>query len=233
MTSWYERLILPRLIDITCGLEQVAEQRRRVVPQARGRVLELGFGSGLNLPFYDPSRVEELWGLEPSQEMLKMAEPRAAQAPFPVTFLHAPAEAVPLDSVSIDTAVSTYTLCTISDPLKALREVARVLKPGGELLFSEHGQAPDPGVFKWQARLTPIWKRLAGGCQPDRDIPDLIQKAGFEIVRLHCGYIRGPKLVSFNFVGAAHPVATNNFAAALYLPTVGSPMFGRERDWIG
>lgn len=226
MTGWYERLILPRLIDATCGLEQIAEQRRRIVPQASGRVLELGFGSGRNLPFYDPSRIEELWGLEPSHEMLKLAKGRAAEAPFPVSFLEAAGEAIPLESASIDTVVSTYTLCTICDPSKALREVARVLKPRGRLLFAEHGRAPDAGVFKWQTRLTPVWKRLAGGCQLDRDIPDLLQKAGFEIVRLHCGYIRGPKLVSFNFVGAAHTVATTNFAAALYLPTVGSPISG-------
>ena len=203
MTDWYERLILPRLIDATCGLEQVAEQRRRIVPEASGRVLELGFGSGLNLPFYDPSRVEELWALEPSRAMLNLAEARAAQAPFPVTFLEAPAEAIPLDSASIDTAVTTYTLCTVSDPLKALREVARVLKPEGRLLFAEHGRAPDAGISKWQTRLTPVWKRLAGGCHLDRDVPGLLRKAGFEPVQLDCGYIQGPRVVSFNFVGAA------------------------------
>ena len=204
MTGWYERLILPRLIDVTCGLEQIAEQRRRIVPQATGRVLELGFGSGRNLPFYDPSRVEKLWGLEPSHEMLKLAGPRAAHGRFPVTFLRASAEAIPLGSGSIDTAVSTYTLCTVSDPLRALREVARVLKPGAQLLFAEHGRAPEAGVLKWQARLTPVWKKVAGGCHLDRDIPNLLRHAGFEIVGLHCGYIGGPKLVSFNFVGVAH-----------------------------
>ena len=194
---------MPRLIDITCGLEQVAEQRRRIVPQARRRVLELGFGSGLNLPFYDPSRVEELWGLDPSRAMLKIGEARTAQAAFPVTFLEAPAEAIPLDSASIDTAVTTYTLCTVTDPLEALKEVARVLKPGGQLLFAEHGRAPDAGVFKWQGRLNPLWKTLAGGCHLDRDLPQLLRKAGFEPVQLDCGYIAGPRLVSFNFVGAA------------------------------
>jgi ubiquinone/menaquinone biosynthesis C-methylase UbiE len=203
VTGWYERLILPRLIDATCGLEQIAEQRRRIVPEASGRVLELGFGSGLNLPFYNPSRVEELWGLEPSRAMLNMAEARAADALFPVTFLQAPAEAIPLHSASIDTAVTTYTLCTIPDPLKALREVARLLKPGGLLLFAEHGRAPDAGVLKWQGRLTPVWKRLAGGCHLGRDIPELLRKGGFEAVQLHCGYIAGPRLVSFNFLGAA------------------------------
>lgn len=204
MAGWYERLILPRLIDATCGLEQIAEQRRRIVPQATGRVLELGFGSGRNLPFYGPSGVEELWAVEPSRAMLNIAEPRAAGAPFPVTFLEAPAEAIPLGSASIDTAVTTYTLCTVSDPLKALREVARVLTPGGRLLFGEHGRAPDARVLNWQARLTPVWKKLAGGCRLDREIPALLANAGFELVQLHCGYIAGPRLVSFNFVGAAH-----------------------------
>lgn len=207
--GWYQRLVVPRLTDLACGLEQISEQRRTIVREASGRVLELGFGSGLNLPFYDRSRVEQLWGLDPSPAMLEMAERRSAQAPFPVTFLEAPAEAIPLDSASIDTAVTTYTFCTIPDPLKALREVARVLKPGGQLLFAEHGRAPDAAVFKWQGRLTPVWKRLSGGCHLDRDLPELLGKGGFEPVQLHCGYIAGPRLVSFNFVGAARQTSNS------------------------
>ena len=207
MTGWYERFVLPRLTNLACGLEQIGNQRRRIVPEARGRVVEIGFGSGLNIPFYDRSRVESLWGLDPSHDMLGLARERAAGAPFPVTLLEAPGEAIPLDSGSMDTAVSTYTLCTIPDPVQALREVARVLKPGGRLLFAEHGRAPDLSVRRWQGRLTPVWKRVAGGCHLDRDMPELLGRSGFETLRLDSAYIGGPKLVSFHFVGAARPLS--------------------------
>ena len=207
MTGWYERFVLPRLTNLACGLEQIGDQRRRVVPESRGRVVEIGFGSGLNIPFYDRSRVAGLWGLDPSHEMLGLAKERAADAPFPVTLLEAPGEAIPLESGSMDTAVSTYTLCTIPDPVQALREVARVLKPGGQLLFAEHGRAPDLSVRRWQGRLAPIWKRVAGGCHLDRDIPELLRRSGFETLRLDSAYIAGPKLVSFHFVGAARPLS--------------------------
>ena len=206
MIRLYERFVLPRLTNAACGLKQIGEQRSRVVPEARGRVVEIGVGSGLNLPFYEPSQVEGLWGIDPSPEMLKLAEGRAADAPFAVTLLEARGEAIPLDSGSIESAVSTYTLCTIPDPVAALKELARVLKPAGRLLFAEHGRAPDLPVSKWQARLTPIWKKLAGGCHLNRDIPELLRTSGFEILRLETGYIAGPKLVSFNFVGAARPL---------------------------
>lgn len=212
MIGWYDRVVLPRLTNAACGLKQIGDQRSKIVPQARGRVAEIGLGSGLNISFYDRSRVESLWGLDPSREMLKLAEGRAADAPFPVTLLEAPGEAIPLDSGSMDTVVSTYALCTIPDPVQALREVARVLKPDGRLLFAEHGSAPDLPVLKWQERLTPIWKKVAGGCHLDRNIPELIRQSGFEILRLETGYIAGPRLVSFNFVGAARPSVRSNTA---------------------
>lgn len=170
-------------------------------------MVEVGFGSGLNIPFYDQSQIHGLWGLDPSHEMLELAQERAADAPFPVALLEAPGEAIPLDSGSMDTAVSTYTLCTIPDPVQALTEVARVLKPGGRLLFAEHGRAPDLPVRRWQGRLTPIWKRFAGGCHLDRDVPELLRRSGFEILRLDSAYIAGSKVVSFHFVGAARPLS--------------------------
>lgn len=203
LSDAYERLVLPRLTDWACGFQQIAEQRRRIVPQASGRVLELGVGSGLNIAYYDRFRVEELLGLDPSCELLKLAEGRAADAPFPVTFLNAPGEAIPLGANTVDAVVSTYTLCTVADPAQALEEVARVLTPGGRLLFAEHGKANDPAVLKWQTRLTPAWKRLAGGCHLDRDIPALIEAAGLQFLWMERGYIRGPKFLTFNLVGVA------------------------------
>ena len=207
LAEWYERFVLPRLTNLACGLDQIGEQRRKIVPEARGQVVEIGFGSGLNIPFYESSLVKALWGVEPSHQMLELGKSRAAGAPFPVTLLEAPGEAIPLPSGSVDTAVSTYTLCTIADPVQALREVGRLLRPGGQLLFAEHGRAPDPSVRGWQGRLTPIWKRIAGGCHLNRDIPELLRTSGFEIVWLDSAYISGPKLVGFQFVGAARLVS--------------------------
>lgn len=154
--GFYDRHILPHVIHLACGAKPIRYQRRKVVPQASGRVLEIGIGSGLNLPFYDPAKVEKLWGLEPSDEIRRMAEKAAVGAPFPVEFIGLPGEAIPLDDASMDTVVTTYTLCTIPDAVAALREMRRLLKPGGQLLFAEHGRAPDAAVRRWQDRLDGI-----------------------------------------------------------------------------
>ena len=201
--GFYERHILPRVIDLACGVNAIAYQRRLVVPEARGRVLEIGLGSGLNLPFYDAAKVEMLWGLEPAEPMRRLAAARVAAAPFPVEWLDLPGEAIPLDDASADTVVTTYTLCTIPDAVAAVREMRRVLKPGGQLLFSEHGRAPDASVQRWQDRLTPMWKVCGGGCHLNRDIPALLRAGGFEPGRLASGYIPGPRPMSFHYWGAA------------------------------
>jgi ubiquinone/menaquinone biosynthesis C-methylase UbiE len=180
-------------------------QRYKIVPEARGRVLEIGLGSGLNLPIYDPDRVEHVFGLEPSPEMAHMAEARAVEAPFDVEPLEADAEEIPLEDASVDTVLVTYTLCTIPDAEAAVREMARVLKPSGRLLFCEHGAAPDAAVRKWQDRLDGVWGRLAGGCHLNRDIPALITEGGFALERLDTMYIPGWRPVSFNYWGSAAP----------------------------
>ena len=203
--GFYDRHVLPRLIDAACGAKPFRYQRRKVVPQAHGRVLEIGIGSGLNLPFYDAARVEKLWGLEPAAEIRRMAEKAAVGVPFPIEFIGLPGEQVPLDDASMDTVVTTYTLCTIPDAVAALREMRRVLKPGGRLLFSEHGRAPDASVRTWQRRLTPIWRRIGGGCRLDRDIPALLRQGGFDIATMETMYIPGPRPMSFNYWGAATP----------------------------
>lgn len=199
----YSRYVLPRIVHLACRAKPNMRQRQKLLPLARGRVLEVGIGSGLNLPFYDPGNVTEVLGLDPSPEMTDLASEAAQSVPFDVEFVLAGAEDIPLDTDSFDTVLLTYTLCTIPDAEPALREMARVLKPHGELLFCEHGAAPDAGVRRWQDRLNPIWRRLGGGCHLNRDIPGLIRHGGFEIRGMETMYIPGWRPASFNYWGAA------------------------------
>ena len=201
----YDTYVLPHLIDLACGTGDIAEQRRKVVPRAAGRVLEVGMGPGLNLPFYDRSEVEVVWGLEPSEGMRRKAAPALESTDLDVRWLDAPSEEIPLDDRSVDTVVLTYTLCTIPDWQLALEQIRRVLRPGGRLLFSEHGEAPDDSVRRWQHRIDPIWTRLAGGCHITRPIPQLIESAGFEFVDIESTYLPGAKIASYHSWGAAVP----------------------------
>ena len=201
----YERFVLPHGINFACGMKAVADQRAKIVPEAGGRVLEIGVGSGLNLPFFAPSRVSELIALDPSPELLRMARSAAHAASLPVRFVEAGAERIPLEAASVDSVVMTYTLCSIPDSDAALSEIRRVLRPGGRLLFSEHGRAPDERVRRWQERLNPLWKRVAGGCHLNRDVPAMLTQAGFQVDRLETGYLKGPKPMTFNYLGAAMP----------------------------
>lgn len=202
-TGIYDRYVLPPLLHLACGIKPARMQRQKVVPRAKDRVLEVGIGSGLNLPFYDGSLVEKVVGIDPSSELRVYAERSARQVPFAVEFLELPSERLALEEASIDTVVVTYTLCTIPDAIAALRQMRRVLRPGGELLFCEHGQAPDPGVRRWQGRLTPIWRRFAGGCHLNRAIPELIERSGFRIEKLETLYLPGWKPLTFNYWGVA------------------------------
>lgn len=199
----YERFLLPQVVNFTCGMKPNMRQREKVVPLASGSVLEVGFGSGLNLPFYDSTKVQRVWALDPSAEMWAMGEGRVRGTAFPVEFLKAPAEQIPLAGESADTVLVTYTLCTLPDVRRALGEMARVLKPGGELVFCEHGAAPDESVRRWQNRLNPVWKALGGGCNLNRPIPSLIEEAGFRMRELSSMYIPGWKPASFNYWGRA------------------------------
>jgi len=201
----YNRYVLPRVVHFTCGLKPNMRQRAKVVPRARGRVLEIGIGSGLNLPYYDSANVSKVWGLDPSPEMTQMAKRTASSLPFEVEFIGLPGDEIPLEDNSVDTVVVTYTLCTIPDTTPALRQMSRVLRPGGELIFCEHGAAPDASVRRWQDRLNPMWKRLGGGCNLNRPIPTLIEAGGFRIKRLDTMYIPGWRPASFNYWGTAVP----------------------------
>jgi ubiquinone/menaquinone biosynthesis C-methylase UbiE len=180
-------------------------QREKIVPRARGRVLEIGIGSGLNLAAYDAARVSTVHGLDPSPELTEMARRAAEQVPFHVEFVHAGAEDIPLATGGFDTVIATYTLCSIADIHGALAEIRRVLAPGGEFLFCEHGRAPDASVRKWQDRVNPVWRRFAGGCNLNRDIPELVRESGFTVEGIEAMYIPGWRPASFNYWGGAAP----------------------------
>lgn len=203
--GFYERRILPAVLDFAMSQPPIMKQREKVVPRARGRVLEIGLGSGLNLGFYDPEKVEVVLGLEPSPELTERASVRAADAAVPLEMVGLVGEDVPLPDASVDTVLVTYTLCTIPGVEQALAEMRRVLRPAGELIFSEHGRAPDAGVSKWQQRIEPLWKRLAGGCHLTRDVPALLRGAGFELRDLDQLYLPGPRIATFNTWGTATP----------------------------
>lgn len=202
--GFYENYVLPRMIDVACGAGPILKQRQKVVPHARGRVLEVGMGSAINIPFYNADQIEMVWGLEPSEGMRRKAAPRIADAPFPVEWLSLPGEEIPLEDNSADTVLLTFTLCTIPDFARALDQMRRVLKPGGRLLFAEHGEAPDENVRKWQERINPIWKRFAGGCNVNRRIPQLIEAGGFKIEEVDSMYLpQTPKIAAFQYWGSA------------------------------
>lgn len=203
--SWYDRYLLPYLIDFACGLQAIGRQREKVVPRARGRVLEVGIGTGLNMRFYDRSRVSAIVGLDPALRMHRLARRRIARSGLSVELLGLSAEAIPAPEASFDTVVLTYTLCSIPEPVRALAEMRRVLRPGGSLLFCEHGRAPEPGVRRWQERLQPWWGPIAGGCQLGRDIPALLAAAGFACPDLETGYVPGPRFAAYNYWGRAVP----------------------------
>ena len=203
MVSFYEERILPHLIDAACSTKPTRRQREKVVPLAEGHVLEIGFGSGLNLPFYDRSRVSKIWGLEPSQGMRRKARPMVEASGLEVEFIDLPGESIPLDKHSVDTVVVTYSLCTIPDVLVALEGMRRVLKPKGRLLYCEHGLAPDRSTRRWQRRLNPAWRRMAGGCNMNRDIPNLIRGGGFELAVDERMYVPGLRILSYNYWGVA------------------------------
>ncbi len=188
MANLYERFVVHRLINCACSQVAIAEQRAKVVPKAQGRVLEIGMGSGLNLPYYRAGQVTSLAAVEPSAELRAMAQRAAARYPaLGLELSEHGAEAMPYADGSFDTVVCTFTLCSVQNPQAVLSELQRVLRPGGWLLYSEHGLAPEPAVARWQGRLEPLWKRLAGGCHLTRPVTASIAAAGFDVVEQHTG----------------------------------------------
>jgi ubiquinone/menaquinone biosynthesis C-methylase UbiE len=202
--GFYSDFILPRLCDLAMRNKEFVPIRERVVGAAEGRVLEIGVGSGMNLPFYRPP-VREVLALEPTPRLVSMARSASRATSMPVNFLEVSAEAIPLDEHSVDTIVTTWTLCSIPQAATALGEMRRVLRPGGKLLFAEHGRAPDESVRWWHDRLTPAWRRISGGCHLNRPIRTMIEGAGFRIDRIETGYIPGLKPMTFMYEGSARP----------------------------
>jgi ubiquinone/menaquinone biosynthesis C-methylase UbiE len=193
------------MLDFACGLPMVGRQRQLVVPLAQGRVLEVGIGTGLNMRYYDKTRVTRITGLDPALQLHPLARERIAQSGLDVDLVGLSAEQIPLPDASFDTVLITYTLCTIPDPLAALKEMRRVLAPHGRLLFCEHGRAPDASVQRWQDRLQPLWGPLAGGCHLGRDIPALLHQAGFIQPDTQTRYLPGPRPFTFHYWGEALP----------------------------
>ena len=202
--GFYDKYILPKFLNCACGTKPINYQRGKIVPLAKGIVLDIGIGSGLNIPFYNKSNIDHFYGLDPSEELLKIAKSLAKKNELEIEFLQCGAEAIPLPDQSIDTVLVTYTMCTIPDIKLSNSEIMRVLKPEGQLLFCEHGLAPDKNIAKWQRRINPIWSKIAGGCNLNRDIPKLITSSGFKISNMEEMYLPStPKFAGYNYWGVA------------------------------
>lgn len=200
--GFYEEQILPRAVDVVLGGREFARLRARVAAELEGEVLEVGFGSGRNVPHYPPA-LKRVWAVDPATVGRKLAAKRVAASPVPVEYVGLDGEELPLEDGSTDHVLTTWTLCTIPDVPRALAEIRRVLRPGGALHFLEHGRSPDPKVVRWQDRLTPMQKRIAGGCHLNRPIDRLVRDAGLEVSRLDNYYVRGPKPYGYMFEGVA------------------------------
>lgn len=201
--GFYDKYILPSAVNWACKQKPMTFQRIKVIPFAEGNVLEIGIGSGLNLPYYSEEKVKHLTAIEPSLETWNKNKVNIQELPFGFEFIQAYAENIPAEDNSFDTVILTYTLCTIQDTYKSLEEIRRVLKPNGKLLFCEHGKAPDKAIQKWQNRINPLWKMVGGGCNLNKDIPTLIEGNGFQFKKIESIYIPGWKPASFNYWGAA------------------------------
>ncbi len=202
--GFYSDKVVPRLVTCACGTKPILKQREKVVPQARGRVLEIGMGAGHNLPYYRAEQIERIVGIDPCSTSWALAQPRATSLGVPLEFIEGSAESIPLPDEEFDTVLMTYSLCTIPDAQAALQEIRRVLKPGGRLVFCEHGEAPDASVARWQQRVNPLWRKLLGGCNLNRPITRWISDAGFAISALDQMYLPGtPRIAGFNVWGSA------------------------------
>ena len=202
--SFYNKYILPKVLNCACASKPINYQRDKIVPLAEGVVLDIGIGSGLNIPFYNKTKIKQLYGLDPSKELLDIAKSVAKKENLEIEFLECGAESIPLLDKSIDTVLITYTMCTIPDVALSNSEIIRVLKDDGKLLFCEHGLAPDKNIVKWQKRINPLWSKIAGGCNLNRDIPNLISSSGFKISNMEEMYLPStPKFAGYNYWGVA------------------------------
>jgi len=202
--SFYNKYILPKVLNCTCASKPINYQRDKIVPLAEGVVLDVGIGSGLNIPFYNKTKIKQLYGLDPSKELLDIAKSVAKEKKLEIEFFECGAESIPLPDKSIDNVLTTYTMCTIPDVAISNSEIMRILKDDGKLLFCEHGLAPDKNIAKWQKRINPLWSKIAGGCNLNKDIPNLISSSGFKILNMEEMYLPGtPKFAGYNYWGVA------------------------------
>ncbi|MCB0474293.1 MAG: class I SAM-dependent methyltransferase [Flavobacteriaceae bacterium] len=215
----YDKYILPKAIDWACSQAPYFKQREKIIPLARGKVLEIGIGTGLNLKYYDPGKVKHVTGVDPSEAVWRKGQINAQSLPFEFEFIIASAEQLPFEDHHFDTIVTTYSMCTIPDLHTAFQEFQRVLRPNGSLLFCEHGIAPDLSVEKWQHRINPVWKKFSGGCNLNRDIPYLIEHNGFKIIQLETMYLPGWKPASYNYWGVARKTVLDTPPEGRHLST--------------
>ena len=199
----YNRYVCPHVINLAMQTKPFRRQREKVIPQASGRVLEIGIGSGLNLDFYDKSKITEIFAVEPDSILLEKAKIKANQNNISLNIQKLTAELLPFENGTFDTVVSTYTMCSIYELDSTMIELKRVLKNDGSFIFSEHGKAPDSNIYKWQKRLNPIQKRIGGGCHLDKDIPKIITNSDFKLQELNSMYIPGPRFLSYHYWGRA------------------------------
>ena len=199
----YDKYVLPKLVHHACSHNPATRQREKIIPLAKGRVLEIGIGTGWNIPFYDTQKVTHLWGLDPSAEMWAIAQKNINGHHLDAEFIQSGAESIPLDNNSADTVIMTYTMCTIPEVRAAMDEIRRVLKPGGKLIFCEHGKAPHESARRWQNRLNPVWSKLSGGCNLNRPVPELLEQSGFKSDDMQAMYLPGWKPAAFNYWGTA------------------------------
>ena len=204
ISNLYDKFVLPKLLDVCCSTKPINYQRNKIVPNAKGDILEVGIGSGLNIPYYDPKKINKIIGLDPSEELNEMAKENAAKSDINIDILIAGAEEIPLPSNSIDTVLITYTLCTIPNLADSLKEIKRVMKNDAEMIFCEHGIAPDLRIQNWQNKINPLWGKLFGGCNINRDIPTILVNSEFKIQTLEQMYLPStPKIVGYNYWGEA------------------------------
>tara|TARA_B100000963_G_scaffold358669_1_gene383849 strand:- start:521 stop:1144 length:624 start_codon:yes stop_codon:yes gene_type:complete len=204
ISNLYDKFVLPKLLDVCCSTKPINYQRNKIVPNAKGDILEVGIGSGLNIPYYDPKKINKIIGLDPSEELNEMAKENAAKSDINIDILIAGAEEIPLPSNSIDTVLITYSLCTIPNLADSLKEIKRVMKNDAEMIFCEHGIAPDLRIQNWQNKINPLWGKLFGGCNINRDIPKILVNSEFKIQTLEQMYLPStPKIVGYNYWGLA------------------------------
>ena len=202
--SLYDRYILPHLLNCTCNQKPVIHQRRKVVPHAKGNILEIGIGSGLNIPFYEAEGIDKIWGIDPTEELVAMAKNQVKDDTPDIELIISKAEEIDFDDAFFDTILMTYTMCTIINLSEAFTELKRVIKPTGKLIFCEHGMAPDKNVIKWQNRINTFWPKISGGCNINKEIPSIIESSGFSILDLENMYLpKTPKVLGYNYWGTA------------------------------